>query len=221
MANKPIVEFSNVFHTSDRGETIFEDVNLSVTAGRSVVISGAAGSGKTTLIELMLGLKFPDSGCVELFGEPLKRGRRHRLKRLRRRIGGVGGIYDLVPSMTVAENVVFPLILASERRSVRRERMMQALTEFKLLKQAGLHPDQLTRVEYTLAQFARASIAHQPLLIIDEPSAGLDPTTYGEIFDYLVRVSLSGRSMIILTSQHDSRVLPASDHLRIENGKLL
>jgi putative ABC transport system ATP-binding protein len=220
MANKPIVEFNNVFHTSDRGEPIFEDLNLSVTAGRSVVISGAAGSGKTTLIELLLGLKFPDSGCVELFGETLKRGRR-RLKRLRRRIGGVGGVYDLVPSMTVAENVVFPLILTAERRRVRRERLMRMLTEFKLLKQAGLRPYQLTRVEYTLAQFARASIAHQPLLIIDEPSAGLDPATYGDIFDYLVRVSLSGRSMIILTSQPDSRVLPASDHLRIENGTLV
>ena len=221
MMNKPIVEFNNVFHTSDRGKPIFEDINLSVTAGRSVVISGAAGAGKTTLIELLLGLKLPDSGVVELFGETLYPRRRHRLKRLRRQIGGVGGVYDLVPSMTVAENVLFPLILAGERRRVRRERLMKMLTEFKLLKQAGLRPNQLTRVEYTLAQFARASIAHQPLLIIDEPSAGLDPVTYGEIFDYLVRVSLSGRSMIILTSQRDSRVLPASDHLRIENGTLL
>lgn len=220
MTNKPIVEFNNVFHTSDRGEPIFEDLNLSVTAGRSVVISGAAGSGKTTLIELLLGLKFPDSGAVALFGETLK-PRRHRLKRLRRRIGGVGGVYDLVPSMTVAENVMFPLILTAERRRVRRERLMKMLTEFKLLKQAGLRPNQLTRVEYTLAQFARASIAHQPLLIIDEPSAGLDPATYGEIFDYLVRVALSGRSMIILTSQADSKVLPSSDHFRIENGTLL
>ena len=81
MTNKSIVEFNNVFHTSDRGEPIFEDLNLSVTAGRSVVISGAAGSGKTTLIELLLGLKFADSGAVELFGETLKRGRRHRRPR--------------------------------------------------------------------------------------------------------------------------------------------
>jgi ABC-type ATPase involved in cell division len=168
----------------------------------------------------LLGLKFPNSGAVELFGETLK-PKRSRLKRLRRRIGGVGGVYDLVPSMTVAENVLFPLILAGERRKVRRERLMKMLTEFRLLKQAGLHPNQLTRVEYTLAQFARSSIAHQPLLIIDEPSAGLDPATYGDIFDFLVRVSLSGRSMIILTSQPDSKVLPASDHFRIENGKLL
>ncbi len=221
MASKTIVEFHNVFHTSDRGEPIFEDLTFTVKAGRSLIISGKAGSGKTTLIELLLGLKKPDSGAVDLFGETIRPGRRRQLKRVRRRIGGVGGIYDLVPSMTVAENVLFPLVLTGERRSVRQERLMKMLTEFKLLKQAHLLPRQLTRVEYTLAQFARASIAHQPLLILDEPSAGLDPSTYKEIFEYLVRVSLSGRSMIIMTSHSDPDNLPEVDFRRIENGKLV
>ena len=221
MSTESIVECNNVYMTSDRGEPIFEDVNLKLTAGRSVVISGAAGSGKTTLVEMILGLRFPDSGSVELFGHCLRPRPRRLLKRIRRRIGGVGGVFDLVPRLTVAENVMFPLVLASERRRVRHERLMKMLVEFKLLKQASVYPRHLTRVEYTLAQFARASIANQPLMIIDEPSAGLDPDTYERVFEYLVRVSLSGRSMIILTSQAETGRLPQSDYLRIENGCLL
>jgi ABC-type multidrug transport system ATPase subunit len=220
MSSENIVEFNNVYMTSDRGEPIFADVGLTLAAGRSVVISGPAGSGKTTLVEMLLGLRFPDSGSVELFGQCLRPRKGRLLKRIRRRIGGVGGVYDLVPSLTVAENVMFPLVLAAERKKVRRERLMKVLSEFKLLKQASLYPRQLTRVEYTLAQFARASIANQPLLIIDEPSAGLDPATYERVFEYLVRVSVSGRSMIILTSHTEKSGLPQCDYWQIKDGRL-
>jgi len=220
MSTQKIVEFTNVFVTSDRGETIFHDFGFTLTAGRSVVISGPAGSGKTTLVELLLGLRFPDSGSVELFGQCLWPRKRRLLKRIRRRIGGVGGVYDLVPSLTVAENVMVPLVLASVKKRARSERLVKMLTEFNLLKQAALYPHRLTRVEYTLAQFARASIADQPLMIIDEPAAGLDPATYKRIFEYLVRMSVSGRSVIILTSQAGSDVLPQCDYLQIKDGLL-
>jgi len=220
MSSENVVELTNVFVTSDRGETIFQDVSLTLAPGRSLMISGPAGSGKTTLVELLLGLRFPDAGSVELFGRCLRPRPRRVLKRIRRRIGGVGGVYDLVPSFTVAENVMVPLVLASERKRVRRDRLMQVLTEFNLLKQASLYPSRLTRVEYTLAQFARASIANQPLLVIDEPSAGLDPATYKRIFEYLVRVSVSGRSMIILSSEEKSGTLPQCDYKKIHDGCL-
>jgi ABC-type ATPase involved in cell division len=146
--------------------------------------------------------------------------KRRLLKRTRRRIGGVGGVYELVPSLTVAQNVMVPLVLAAVNKRARSERLVKTLTEFNLLKQAGLYPHRLTRVEYTLAQFARASIANQPLMVIDEPAAGLDPATYKRIFEYLVRVSVSGRSMIILTSQLEPDILPQCDYLQIKDGCL-
>ncbi len=220
MAAKTVIELDNLYLKSDRGEQIFSDLNFRLEANHSAVITGAAGSGKTCLVELLVGLRRAESGSVELFGENVK-PRSHRLmKKLRGKVGGVGGIYTLVPSYTVAQNVVYPLIVSGERRRLRFERLHKMLTEFSLVKQAGEYPQSLTRVEYTMAQFARASINNQPLLIVDEPSAGLDPATFDRIYDYLVKTSVSGRSMLILTSSDLGRELPNTDYYQIEDGRL-
>ena len=221
MAQDVLVELNNVYLKSDRGGQVFRDLSFTLEAGRSVVITGAAGSGKTSLAELLVGLRPVQSGSVEVMGQTIKAKKVRTIKQVRRKIGGVGGIFGLMPSLTVAENITFPLVLAGERRRIRRERLLKMLTEFSLLKQAGEYPHSLTRVENTLVQFARASIAHQPLMLIDEPLAGLDRKTYQWIFEFLVSVSLSGRSMIILSSEILSRELPNTDYYQIIDGALV
>lgn len=220
MSDKPVVQLDNVFLTSDRGETIFANVDFRLESGESAVVVGPAGSGKTCLIEMLVGRRAASEGSVEVFGQNVRPKHRRRLSRIRRKIGGVGGIYSLVPSYTVAQNIVFPLILNGERRRVRSERLMKTLAEFSLLKQAGEYPVDLTRVEYTLAQFARASIANQPMLLVDEPLAGLDPKTYDRLFEYLLKVTASGRSMIIVTSDEPARALPNTTVYHIEGNRL-
>lgn len=220
MTEKIIVELTNVVLRSDRGEQVFGDLNFKLSVGRSAVITGPPGSGKTLLMELLTGCRFAWSGSVELFGELLKPRKNRAIRRIRRKIGGVGGLYDLIPSLTVAENITYPLVLLAERAKVRRERLRRMLTEFSLLKQAGQYPGALTRVENSLVQFARASIANQPLMIIDEPSAGLDRRTFDRVFEYLVKVSLSGRSMLILTSEVPQQKLPNTDYYQISQGNL-
>jgi ABC-type ATPase involved in cell division len=221
VAQDVLVELNNVYLKSDRGGQVFRDLSFTLEVGRSAVITGAAGSGKTSLAELLVGLRPVQSGSVEVMGQTIKAKKVRTIKQVRRKIGGVGGIFGLMPSLTVAENITFPLILAGERRRIRRERLLKMLTEFSLLKQAGEYPPSLTRVENTLVQFARASIAHQPLMLIDEPLAGLDRKTYQRIFEYLVSVSLSGRSMIILSSEILSRELPNTDYYQIVDGALV
>jgi len=221
MTQNVLVELNNVFLKSDRGEYIFQDLSFILKAGRSAVITGATGTGKTSLAEVLIGQRRAQSGSVEVMGETIKPGKTGTIKRVRRKIGGVGGIFSLMPSLTVAENITFPLILSGESRKVRRERLLKMLTEFSLLKQAREYPHSLTRVENTLVQFARASIAHQPLMLIDEPLAGLDQKTYQRIFENLVSVSLSGRSMIILCSDLPSQQLPNTDYYQIVNGGLV
>ncbi len=220
MGDKLVVQLDNVYLTSDRGDTVFSNVDFRLASGESAVVVGPAGSGKTCLIELLIGRRAAGEGSVEVFGQNVRPKYRRRLSRIRRKIGGVGGIYGLAPSYTVAQNVVFPLILNGERRRVRRERLMKTLTEFSLLKQAGEYPVDLTRVEYTMAQFARASIANQPLLLVDEPLAGLDPKTYDRLFEYLLKVTASGRSMIIAMSDEPARTLPNTTVYHIEEGRL-
>lgn len=222
MAERTIVKLENVYLKSDRGFEVFQDLSFNLEAERSAIITGAAGSGKSLLVELLLGRRFSDAGSVEVLGEALRRpGRRRIIKRIRRKIGGVGGIFGLVPSYTVSENITFPLVLGAARKRVQKERLMKMLTEFSLLKQAGTYPQRLTRVEYTLVQLARATVANQPLIIIDEPLAGLDEKTYQRIYDYMVKLALSGRSMLILSAQALPSDFPNTDRYQILNGALV
>lgn len=216
-----IVKLENVFMKNDRGGQVFQDLNLTLESGRSAIITGSAGSGKTSLVELLIGRRFAESGTVTVFDRVLRKGRKRVVKKVRRKIGGVGGVFGLLPSLTVAENITLPMVLAAARKKLQQERLLKMLSEFSLLKQAGEYPPNLTRVENYLVQFARASIANQPLIIIDEPSAGLDGKTYQRIFEYLIKVSLSGRSMIILTSEIPPQEIPGSNFYQLENGALV
>jgi len=212
--NSPLIEFDNIYMRTDRGEDLFRGLKFTLQNGRSAVIIGGAGSGKTTLVELMVGLSFPVSGKVTLFGETMRR-RRRVIRKTRLKIGGVGGPFGLIDSLTVAENILLPLILIGERKQVRRERLTHLLGEFSLLNQAGQYPPSLTRVESALVMIARAS------MVIDEPAAGLDQKTYLKTLEYLVKASLAGRSMLILASEKPPIELPHTDYYTLSGGALV
>ncbi len=215
-----LVQLTNIQIRTQRGEELFGGLSLSLQAERSAVIIGGAGSGKTTLFELLLGLQQPLSGTIELFGEQFHKPSERQIRRIRRKIGGVGGPFSLVPSLTVAENILMPLVIAGENPDIQKERLLKLLGEFSLLNHAGQYPSSLTRVENMLVQIARASIAYQPLMIIDEPSAGLDSKTYGRMLDYLIQASLSGRSLIMLTSEKPPADIPKSERYELAGGTL-
>ncbi len=220
MSGKQIINLDNVYLKSNRGNPLFENLSFQLESGKTAIISGAAGSGKSVFAQLLLGKRFADSGSVTVFDMLLKKRKNSDIKKIRKKIGGVGGMFALIPHYTVAENIVFPLVLAGEKKSLRKEKLFKILSEFSLLKQAREFPETLTRVEQTLVQFARGSIANQPLLLVDEPAAGLDKSTYQRIFDYLIKASLSGRSLIILSSDRPECNIPESVFYRLEGGSL-
>jgi ABC-type ATPase involved in cell division len=220
-AGKIVVQFDNVYLNTDHGHEVFRDLTFSLRAGRTAYITGPAGSGKTSLIRMIIGDRMPQSGAVEVLGEVWRWKSRRQRQRVRRKIGGVGGVFDLMPSLTAAENIALPLIISGQPKRLRQEKLLRVLSEFSLLKLSNVYPDRLTRVERTLVQFARAAVNDQPLLLIDEPTAGLDRTTYDRLVDYMYKVSQSGRSMVIVSSEVPSRELPNSDYYEIVNGALL
>ncbi len=220
MSDKTIIELSNVYLKTDRGHEVFKDLNLKLLSGESAIIYGAAGSGKSTLIELLVGRRFADAGSVELFGSLMQKNKKRIIKSVRRKTGGIGGLFTLVPSYTVSENITLPLVLSGERKKVQKERLMKMLTEFSLLKQASVYPDKLTRVENTLVQFARANVAHQPLILIDEPLAGLDLKTYDRIYEYMSKLAVSGLSLVIVSSEELKNKLPNTSSYHLINGSL-
>ena len=215
-----IVEMGNVYLDSAKGDEIFRNLNFSLKSGRTAIITGGPGSGKTSFVEMVVGRQFAKSGSVEVFGQIIKPGRRGIVNKVRRQIGGVGSIFELIPSYTIAQNISFPIVVAAKSKKYRHERTLKMLTEFSLINRAGDYPDDLTRVQKTLALFARASVANQPLIIIDEPSAGMDQSTSERIFKYLHDVSMSGLSMIILGSEKIKYDLPNTDYYEFKNGTM-
>lgn len=215
-----IVEMVNVYLHSGKGEEIFQNLNFSLKSGRTAIITGGPGSGKTSFVELIVGQHFAESGSVEVFGNNIISGKKRIINKVRRMIGGVGGIFELIPSYTVSQNIAFPIIVTAKSNKYRHERTLKMLTEFSLINRAGDYPHDLTRVQKALVQFARASVANQPLIVIDEPSSGLDKSTSERIFKYLHDVSMSGLTMIILCSEKISYELPNSDYYEIKNGTL-
>lgn len=216
-----IIDISDLYLKSDQGEDIFCGLNLRLLSGQSACISGPAGSGKSSLVEIILGLRRVESGSVEVFERTMSpRARRSQLW-VRRRTGGVGGLFGLVPALTVEQNILLPLAIDGVPHNLQKDKLESVLNSFALTRVATQYPQSLTRVENTLVQFARASIADQPLLIIDEPSAGLDTQTYDRVFEYLVTASVGGRSMLIFSTEPQTRQLPFTSYRRIDSRRLI
>lgn len=215
-----VIEIHNLVLRSDRGDSVFKDLNLLIEPGNSAVIAGGSGSGKSSLLNIILGRKQPDAGSVEVLGKMVTGRSQRRLREIRRRIGGVGGAFGLIPTMTISENVLLPLVIAGETVATQKERLVKSLSELGLISHANEYPSQLTRVQVTLAQIARSTIANQPLVLIDEPSAGLDRETSAQVFEYLFKVAVSGRSLIIVASEMPPHEIPNSRKYRIAEGVL-
>ncbi len=125
MDKSPVIEINNVYLKSDRRNQIFKNLDFKLMQGRSAVVYGPPGSGKSSLINLLLGLQKPSSGSVELFGQNIGKSSKMRLNNIRRKIGGIGGMFELIPSLTVSENIAYPLVITGERSKVRKERLLK------------------------------------------------------------------------------------------------
>lgn len=203
---------------SDR--KIFENLNFGLSEGKTAIVSGPTGSGKSQLVRLIIGDLAPDSGSVFAFGNFVKSDQPYRLPKIRRKIGGVGGAFNLVANLTVKENLMHPLILNKRMSAFQQNKITQILNRFDLLAKSNEKAGYLSQGEKNEVMLARAIIADQPLLLIDEPLAGVDPAISEKIKLLLIRLSTAGHSMIIFTSNPDQFGIPQSLMFRIEKGRL-
>ncbi|MCP4705508.1 MAG: ATP-binding cassette domain-containing protein [candidate division Zixibacteria bacterium] len=216
-----IIELVDVGLSGYDGKTIFEGLNLSLPEGKTAVISGPTGAGKSQLVKLIIGDLSPNSGSVFVFGQFIKKNKYWQLANIRKKIGGVGGVFNLISYQTVYENLLHPLILNKKPVSFQKSKIEQVLSRFELIgkrnEQAGL----LSQGEKIETMLARAIIADQPLLLIDEPLAGVDDKIAEKIKQLLVRLSMAGHSMVILTSNPDRLGIPDALNFRFKNGALI
>lgn len=174
-ADRPVIELQGVYK-SFGDNVVLRDVNLSIPTGKTTVISGESGSGKSVLLRLMNGLTMPDRGTVKLFGEDLAQVGERRRTELRKRCTMVFQNYALIDSMDVATNIGFPLL---QNTKMKRPEIMKLVRELLEMLELGhafdLMPASLSGGMKKRVALARAVITNPEVVLFDEPTTGLDP----------------------------------------------
>ena len=187
-------------------------VDLTIERGEFVAVMGPSGCGKSTLLNLLAGLDRPSAGEVWLDGSRVDRLSETALARLRRRrLGFVFQFFNLLPMLTVSENVELPLLLAGKRRRPARRTARRMLEELGIGDKADAAPGQLSGGQQQRVALARA-LANQPDLVIgDEPTGNLDSASAGEVLGLLRTAHARGQTLLVAT--HDARVAAAADRV--------
>jgi putative ABC transport system ATP-binding protein len=200
----PAVELEDVTRTYGAGAsavTALDGVTLRLRPGTFTAIMGPSGSGKTTLMQCAAGLDHPSSGSVRLAGSDLSRMSERALAVLRREhVGFVFQSFNLMPSLTAAQNVALPLRLAGRRPP--RRALVAALDRVGLADRAGHRPAELSGGQQQRVAIARALITHPDVIFADEPTGALDTRSSRDVLALLRdTVDQDGRSLVMVT--HD------------------
>jgi len=200
-----------------------DDVSLSIAGGEFVALLGSSGSGKSTLLNLMAGLDRPTSGAIHADGRNLAGLSSLELARYRRNtIGMVFQSFNLLPRMTLAENVELPLRLAEVDHSEREARVSEALQRVKLDKRTNHRPAELSGGEQQRTAIARALVNRPKILFADEPTGNLDSATGESIMNLLLEIrSTLGMTIIMVTHERPLAEKFASRLAVMGDGKLL
>ncbi|MCR5868885.1 MAG: ABC transporter ATP-binding protein [Aquincola tertiaricarbonis] len=198
-----------------------DDVSLRIEVPRFTVLSGPSGSGKTTLLNLIGCIDRPDTGRITVLGHDVGRLQDDALSDFRgQHVGTVFQTFNLLPVLSVYENVEYPLLLARVPAAERRERVMALLQEVGLADKRAHWPGQLSGGQRQRVAIARALVRNPALVLADEPTANLDSRT-GEAIIGLMRRMQRDKRIAFIFSSHDPRVLAAADEVvHIQDGRI-
>ena len=219
----PIIQFIDVHKSYQNGAqpvTVLEAVSLSLHAGDFATIMGPSGGGKTTLLNLLAGLDLPDRGQIVLNGRKVSDLSDHELTLLRRKeIGIVFQFFNLMPTLTVMENVELPLLLAHSSRTD-GQRIKTLLNYVGLWHRADSFPAELSGGEMQRVAIARA-LVHQPtILLADEPTGNLDSENGMKILDLMKQASTDFQTTVILVTHNPQVAKIGNRRFEIRDGKL-
>ena len=221
MSQLSFLQVEDLCRTYGGGDTAvkaLDGVNFSVERGEFLAVVGASGSGKSTLLHLLGGVDRPTAGRVILDGVSLYEQKEEALTVFRRRqIGLVYQFYNLVPLLTVEENLTLPLLLDGRRPDPARVRRL--LERLGLEKKGRAFPAQLSGGQQQRVALARALITRPALLLADEPTGNLDSAAGAEVMELLLEMNRQGQTVVMIT--HDEGLaLRAGRLLRLRDGRL-
>lgn len=216
-----LTNLSRSFREGDALHAVLQAVDATIVRGETVALQGRSGSGKSTLLNLISGIDAPDEGEVEIDGQVITAmSERDRTLFRRKNIGFVYQAFNLVPTLTVSDNVRLVLELNEIKGADATDRIGALLVQVGLADRAGSYPDVLSGGEQQRVAIARA-LAHRPSLVLaDEPTGNLDDRTADvalQMLDRLVREA--GGTMIVAT--HSARVAAKADRVvELRDGRL-
>ena len=219
---QPILSVRGLSKTYDPAavrSAVLDAIDLDVTAGQVVVLLGASGSGKSTLLNLISGIDRPDSGSVFIDGVDITRlSETERTLFRRDHIGIVFQFFNLIPTLTVLENVTLPLELSGERRLDSEQRAEALLMRVGLADRAKDFPDRLSGGEQQRVAIARALIQAPSLVLADEPTGNLDRENGKRVMALLIELTREAGRTLIMAS-HDPTLIPLADRVvHIQDG---
>ncbi|MEZ4669540.1 MAG: ABC transporter ATP-binding protein [Anaerolineae bacterium] len=210
------------FEEGGQNRKVLDAVHLDIQAGEFFVLLGKSGSGKSTLLNLISGIDQPDVGQI-MIGETELTALNEKQQTLFRRdhIGIIFQFFNLIPTLTVVENITLPGELRGERRRAVEMRGRALLERVGLADRADTFPDRLSGGEQQRVAIARA-LAHEPALVLaDEPTGNLDEDTGRTILSLLLELTRdAGKTLVMAT--HNPEIIPFADRVcRIHDGKLV
>lgn len=218
-----MLELKNVNKSYIEGNTkhaVLSNLNLHVLNGEIIILFGKSGSGKSTLLNIISGIDVPDSGSVLIDGTDItKLSEKERTLVRRNKVGFIFQFFNLIPTLTVKENLLLPLELTDTNNT--EEKINSILFEVGLANRANTYPDKLSGGEQQRIAIARALIHNPDIILADEPTGNLDYETGFQIVDLLDRVvKQKGKTMIMVT--HSKDVIGLADKIySLKDGKLI
>ena len=222
-SNNPVisaVSLCKAYQIEDLEVPVLKDINLTIDAGQFVALSGPSGSGKTTLLNIISGIDKPTTGKILVFDQDLAEQNEDVLAEFRcNQIGFVFQSYNLVSTLTVAENIAFPMEWKRQPTKEIEKRVQDLLEKLGLTHRANHFPAQLSGGEQQRVAFARALANNPPLLLADEPTGNLDTKNGQKIIEILQNLKKEGKT--IIASTHDTQIMQLADKkLCLDEGKL-
>ena len=196
-----------------------DDVSVSVEEGQFAAIIGTSGSGKSTLLNLLGGLDSPTSGSVQVEDKQIEKLTEEQLTIFRRkRIGFIFQNYNLIPYLTVYENIVLPVRL--DGRTEDRDFLNEILQFLELDKKISDYPSHLSGGQQQRAAISRALVSQPAIILADEPTGNLDSRTSDKVIDLLKMTSQKFHQTIVMITHNPEIAEKADVRIRIEDGKI-
>ncbi len=216
-----MISLRNVSLAYPNGTRALDNVSLEIGKGEFVFLVGHSGTGKTSLLRLLYREMGPTGGDITVDGIRVDRLRRSRIPALRRHLGVVFQDYKLLSEKTVWENVAFAMqVTGAHSKDVGRQ-VPRALDLVGLAHKSRMYPGELSGGEQQRTAIARALVNNPKLLLCDEPTGNLDPTTTTEIMELLQRINLKGTTVVVAT--HNQAVVDRMRRrvVRMEDGRVV